>query len=71
MAKGNAPDYVISYVKEEPRGAKRWIRVGAAWKHQNGDGLSLVIDAVPVEFNGELVLRPPYQDEGEVQRPAA
>ncbi|MEQ8824260.1 MAG: hypothetical protein RIC14_07790 [Filomicrobium sp.] len=62
MAKGSAPDYVVSYVKED-RGQKRWIRVGAAWKHQSGDGVSLVIDAVPVNFSGELVLRPPYAED--------
>ena len=45
MAKGQAPDYVVSFVKDEPRGAKRWIRVGAAWKHDKGDGLSLRIGA--------------------------
>ena len=67
MAKGQKPDYVVSYVVEGPRGQKLWHQVGAAWKHQNGDGLSLSIQSIPVNFNGELVLRPPYSEEDQMK----
>ncbi len=33
----------------------RWVKVGAAWPHRNGDGFTLVFDAVPV--SGRTVLR--------------
>lgn len=62
MAKGQAPDYRISYVREE-RGQRRWVPCGAAWKHDDGDGFSIMLDALPLNFNGELVARPPYQPE--------
>ena len=64
MAQGQQPNYRVSYVKDDGRGNKRWVPVGAAWVHKDAKGFTLVIDAVPVNFNGELVLRPPYQ-EGE------
>jgi hypothetical protein len=35
---------------------KRWIEIGAAWRHRDNDGLNVVMDALPP--NGRIVLRP-------------
>ena len=32
-----------------------WTRLGAAWKHQDGKGFNIVLDAVPLD--GRLTLR--------------
>ncbi len=34
-----------------------WHRVGAAWDHKDGRGVTLVLDTLPV--NGRVVLREP------------
>jgi hypothetical protein len=32
-----------------------WTRIGAGWQHGSGDGITVLLDAYPV--NGEIVLR--------------
>ena len=35
-----------------------WTRIGAAWSHQDGEGLTLQLDLMPVS-GGRIVLRHP------------
>ena len=39
-----------------------WHRIGAAWNHKDGEGLSITLSAVPV--GGRIVLRTPKTQEG-------
>lgn len=63
----NKPSHYVYYVAEAGRDDNNeksgfWTKVGAAWPHKDGKGLSLSIAAVP--FNGRLVVRErPVQDE--------
>jgi hypothetical protein len=34
-----------------------WTKVGAAWPHRDGRGLSLILSVIPM--NGQIVLREP------------
>ena len=36
--------------------------VGAAWPFNNGDGLNVRINLLPVNFDGQLMLVPPKDD---------
>ncbi|PZR93265.1 MAG: hypothetical protein DLM68_01135 [Hyphomicrobiales bacterium] len=46
------------------RGEKKfWNRIGAAWEHEDGDGLTLQLDLFPVA-DGRIVLRKPKEDDG-------
>jgi hypothetical protein len=48
------------------RGEKSfWTRIGAAWDHEDGKGLTLQLDLVPVN-GGRIVLREPAA-EGDVE----
>lgn len=38
-----------------------WTRIGAAWSHQDGEGLTLQLDLVPVS-GGRIVLRHPSDE---------
>jgi hypothetical protein len=38
-----------------------WNRMGAAWHHKDGKGLSLKLDTLPVD--GRIVLRAPLEAE--------
>jgi hypothetical protein len=39
-----------------------WIPIGGAWKHQDGDGFNVVLQALPID--GKVVLRlPKSQDD--------
>ncbi|WP_084327670.1 hypothetical protein [Salinarimonas rosea] len=60
------PDLVAWHVAE--KGEKGfWTRIGAAWGHKDGEGLTLQLDLVPVT-GGRIVLRPPGKPEGEEGR---
>lgn len=38
-----------------------WLNVGAAFSHADGNGLNVLLQALPI--NGKLVLRPPKDDD--------
>ena len=59
------PPALIAYHVTEARkeGEKGfWTRVGAAWEHEDGKGLTLQLDLVPVA-GGRIVLRAPSEDQ--------
>ena len=38
-----------------------WTKVGAAWPHRDGKGLSLILSVIPM--NGQIVLRQPLPQQ--------
>jgi hypothetical protein len=55
------PAFIAWHVAE--RGEKSfWSRIGAAWKHEDGEGLTLQLDLLPVT-GGRVVLRTPKEEE--------
>jgi hypothetical protein len=55
------PALIAWYIAE--RGEKKfWNRIGAAWEHEDGDGLTLQLDLIPTA-GGRIVLRKPKEDE--------
>lgn len=56
------PSFIAWHVAE--RGEKTfWNRIGAAWQHEDGEGLTLQLELLPVA-GGRIVLRAPKEDEG-------
>ena len=54
------PTLIAWHVAE--RGEKKfWTRIGAAWDHKDGGGLTLDLDLVPVD-GGRIVLRAPSEE---------
>ncbi len=54
------PTHLVYQVRENVESGKGyWTRLGAAWKHQDGKGFNVVLDAVPLD--GKLTLREPGQ----------
>ena len=54
------PTHHVYQVRENGESGKGyWNRLGAAWKHQDGKGFNVVLDAVPLD--GRLTLREPDQ----------
>jgi hypothetical protein len=43
-----------------------WTRIGAAWDHEDGKGLTVQLDLVPVN-GGRIVLREPAEDAGQAE----
>jgi hypothetical protein len=37
----------------------RWIRIGAVFAHDDGEGETLVLDCLPIHFDGRIVMRAP------------
>ena len=54
------PDYVVR-AKTGP-GNKEWSSVGSAWNRDNGEGISVKLNAIPIgeHWKGVLKLLPPY-----------
>lgn len=55
------PSLIAYTVKNRRKGQKPiWTRIGAAWPHGSGTGLSIELEALPVD--GRLVLIEPKAD---------
>ena len=58
----HTPTYLAySVIGDGPR--KRWTKIGAAFRHPDGKGLSIELDAIPV--NARIVLREPQIEEAD------
>jgi hypothetical protein len=57
--------YVAYHVIEgRKRGQKpRWHRIGAFFAHEDGQGGTLLLDSLPITFDGRVVLRAPKVEE--------
>jgi hypothetical protein len=56
----NAPKLYAFTVREREKGKKAiWTRIGTVWGHDKGGGYTLEIEALPINFDGRLVLLPP------------
>lgn len=61
--KGNRPLYnVRAKVREDNDGNAIFATVGAAWPFNQGDGLNVRINMLPVNFDGTLMLVPPKDE---------
>lgn len=64
MSNTTKPSLIAFSVREREKGKKPvWIRLGAAWAHREGEGYNLELEALPVNFDGRLVLMPPKAGE--------
>jgi hypothetical protein len=64
-AREPVPPTLIAYHVTEARkeGEKGfWTKIGAAWDHKDGGGLTLQLDLVPVA-GGRIILRAPRADD--------
>lgn len=52
-----APPLIAYHVAERENAP--WIKIGGAWHHEDGKGLNLVLDVLPISFTGRIVLREP------------
>lgn len=50
------PTHDVCHVRGEGQKAY-WTTIGAAWLHDDGKGLNLALDFMPVSGNGRLVIR--------------
>lgn len=54
----NQPTFVAYSVIERAKGKEpHWHRIGAAWRHKEGEGFSLQLDSLPLD--GRITLLPP------------
>ena len=60
----NTPDFLVFHVEERGNGKpNQWNRIGAAWTHEDGNGLNVQIRSIPINFDGKLTLRIPIIDD--------
>lgn len=60
MAQGQQPTHQVRAKtgRKDTEGNDIFFNVGAAWPFRNGDGFSIKLNAVPVGFDGTLLLSP-------------
>jgi hypothetical protein len=64
----NKKPTLIAYSVREREGQKAiWTTIGAAWPHGKGIGLSIQLEALPLNFDGRIVLREPAEDDAEAK----
>ena len=58
---GNKPDMIVNVERPAGQNKTRLSRIGVAFKHDKGEGYTILLDAQPVPLNGEikLVMFPP------------
>jgi hypothetical protein len=60
------PTLIAYSIRERGEGQKAiWTRIGAAWPHGNGPGLSIQLEALPL--GDRIVLTEPKADEAEAK----
>lgn len=64
-AEAKAPAFIAWHVSGEGK-KSYWTRIGAAWKHKDGEGLNLQLDLVPLA-GGRIVLRSPKDEDKQDQ----
>lgn len=58
----NKPTFIAYSVKDAGKGKKSfWTKIGGAWPHEKGQGLTVQLDALPVD--GRIILVPPKADD--------
>ncbi|MBS0244637.1 MAG: hypothetical protein JSS20_20905 [Proteobacteria bacterium] len=55
--------YAYAFSKRDADKRDFGIRIGAAWPTEKGDGLNLRLDALPLNFDGNITLTPPKRTE--------
>ncbi len=62
----SAPKYhAYSVTDATKKGQKdRWHRIGAVFAHEDGEGETLMLDSLPFNFNGRIVMRAPKTEQG-------
>jgi hypothetical protein len=64
IQKPNPPQFAAFHVTEAKEGEKaRWRRIGAYFAHVDGEGGTLILDLLPLQFDGRIVLRTPKTDQ--------
>jgi hypothetical protein len=63
-ARGNRPIYNVRAKtgRKDENGNDIFTTVGAAWPFNQGDGLNVKINLLPVNFDGQLMLVPPKDE---------
>jgi hypothetical protein len=64
----NEPTYRAYSVVKRPNADDFWLQIGAAFPHQSGDGMNVILQALPLpDGDGicKIVLRPPRDEQSE------
>lgn len=58
----NDPVLIAYVVKDRPGKKSVWVRIGVAFPHDRGAGLTVLLNALPLNFDGRIVLVEPKAD---------
>ncbi len=64
MSDSNKPSHHAYTIRDYERDGKKdayWTKIGVAWRHKDGNGFDVVLEAFPV--NGRISIREPREKE--------
>lgn len=68
----NNPVLIAYFVKDRtPDRDAQWTRIGVAFPHDRGAGLTVLVDALPLHFDGRIVLVEPSADHTHISPASA
>jgi hypothetical protein len=62
-----SPPKYHAYSVIDPTGRSqktRWHRIGVVFAHDDGEGETLMLDSLPIHFDGRIVMRAPKSEQG-------
>ena len=60
----NTPKYNAYTVRNRGKDKRAiWTRIGVVWAQEKGQGLNIEIEALPLNFDGRIVLMPPKSSQ--------
>ncbi len=59
--------YRVYSIIERPKQDDYWLNIGVAFPHENGDGFNVILQALPLQGNGKLVVRAYDPEKHEVE----
>ena len=59
--------YRVYSIIERPKQDDYWLNIGVAFPHENGDGFNVILQALPLQGNGKLVVRAYDPEKHEVK----
>jgi hypothetical protein len=66
----NDPVLLAYALKHRPRRRPAWLRLGVAFPHDRGAGLTVVLRSLPFKFDGRLILLEPGTNIDGIDTPA-
>lgn len=57
------PDFTVAFPKIDKEGRTHWKQIGVAFKQRNGNGITVMLDALPLTWGDGVLSIYPIRDD--------